>query len=52
MKLSDESRNNYMRGPIQLSTPLYSQFIHRICAATNRLGGGAQTDFAPGRGKP
>jgi len=37
MKLSDESRNNYTRGPTQLSTPLYSQLILRICAATNRL---------------
>jgi len=36
----------------QLSTPLYSQLILRICAAMNGLGGGVKTEFAPGRGKP
>jgi len=52
MKFSDGSRNKRMRGPSQLSTPLYSQLILRIYAATNGLGGDAKTDFAPGRGKP
>jgi len=32
--------------------PLYAQLILRIYAAMNRLGGGAKTEFAPGRGKP
>jgi len=32
--------------------PLYSQLIFRIYAAMNRLGGGAITEFAPGRWKP
>ena len=41
-----------MRGPTQLSTLLYSQLILRICAATNGLGGGAQTVVVPGRGNP
>jgi len=35
-----------------LSMPLDSQLTLHICAATNRLGGGPQTDFVPGRGKP
>jgi len=52
MKFSDESRNKFIRAPPQLSTPLYSQLILRIYAATTRLGGGAQTDFVTGRGKP
>jgi len=41
-----------LQGPSQLSTPLYSQLILRIDAARNGLGGGAKTEFAPGRGKP
>jgi len=51
MKFPDESRNKYTRGPNQLSTPLNSLLTLRIYAATNGLGGGAQTDFVPGRGK-
>jgi len=41
----------YFRAQTQLSTPFYSKLILCICAATNKLGGGAQTDFVPGRGK-
>jgi len=42
-----------LQGPSQLSTPLYSQLILRIYDAMNGLGGGgAKTEFAPGRGKP
>jgi len=41
-----------LQGPSQLSTPFYSQLILRIYAAMNGLGGGAKTEFAPGRGKP
>jgi len=41
-----------MRGPNQLSTPLYSQLMLSIYAATNGLGGGAQADFVLGRGEP
>jgi len=41
-----------LQGPSQLSTPLYSQLILRIYAAMNGLGGGAKTEFVPGRGKP
>jgi len=40
------------QGPSQLSTPLCSQLILRIHAAMNGLGGGAKTEFAPGREKP
>jgi len=29
-----------------------TQLIRRIYAAMNGLGGGAKTEFAPGRGKP
>ena len=39
-------------GPSQLWMPLYSQLILRINAAMNGMGGGANTEFAPGRGKP
>ena len=52
MKFWDGYRNNYMRGPSQLSTPHYSQLTLRIYAAKNGLGGGAKTDFALGAGKP
>jgi len=52
IKFLDGSRNVYMQGPSQLSTPLYSQLILHIFAATTRLGGAAQTDFVPGSGKP
>jgi len=40
-------------GPESAFDPLYSQLILRICAAMNRLdgGGGAKTEFAPGRGE-
>ena len=41
-----------MQGPSQLSTPLYFQLILHIYAATNGLGGGAKTEFVPGRWKP
>ena len=42
-----------MQGPSQLPTPLDSQLILRMYAATNGLGEDAQTaDFVPGRGKP
>jgi len=41
-----------LQGLRQLSTPLYFQFILRIYAAMNGLGGGAKTEFAPGGGKP
>jgi len=52
MKFADGSRNNYKQGPSQLTTPFYSQLTLRIYAATKGLGGGVQTDFVPGRGKP
>jgi len=39
MKLSEGFRNKYMGFLSQLSTPLYSQPILRIYAATNGLGG-------------
>jgi len=52
MQFSGGSINNYMRYPIQLSTPLNSQLTFRIYAATKGPGGGAKTDFAPWRGKP
>jgi len=52
MKLSDVSKNIYMRGPSQLSAPLCSQHTFRIYATANGLGGGVQTAFVPGRGKP
>jgi len=39
-------------GPNQLSLAFYSQFTLRINTATNGLGGGAKTDFAPGRRNP
>ena len=41
-----------MQGQSQLSTPLYSQLILHIYVAMNGLGGGTNTEFAPGRGKP
>ena len=41
-----------LQDPSQLSTSLDSQLILRIYAAMNGLGGGAKTEFAPGRGKP
>jgi len=41
-----------MRNPSQLSTPLYSQLTFLVQVASNGLGGGAQTEFVPGRGKP
>jgi len=41
-----------LQSPSQLWTPLYSQYILRIYAATNGLGGGAKTEYSPGRGKP
>ena len=41
-----------LQGPSQLSTPFYSQLILRIHATMNGLGGGAKTEFAPGRGNP
>jgi len=34
------------------STPLYSYITLRTYDVMNGLGGGAQTDFVPGRGKP
>jgi len=37
-------------GPSQLWAPLYTQLTLGIYAATNGLGGGAKTDFAPGAG--
>jgi len=43
LKFSDGSRNNYMRGPSQLSTPLNYQPTLRIYAATKawaQFGGG------------
>jgi len=40
-----------LQGPSQLSKPLYSQIILRIHAAMNGLGGGAETEFVPGRWK-
>jgi len=52
MKLSDVSKNIYMRGPSQLSAPLCSQHTFCIYATANGLGGGVQTAFVPGRGKP
>jgi len=55
MKLSDGSRNNYIRGLSLLTTSLCSQLILRIHVAivnTNKLGGDAQADFAPGAGIP
>jgi len=41
-----------LQGLSQLSTPLSSQLILCIYAAMNGLGGGAKTEFAPGRGNP
>ena len=52
MKFADGSRTNYMQGPSQLSTPLYSQLILCNYAVTNGLGGGAQTEFTSGKGNP
>jgi len=52
MNFSDGYKNNYMRHPSQLSTPLYSQLVLCIYVAANGLRGGAQTDFVPGHGKP
>jgi len=40
------------RARVIFKLPLYSQIILRIYAVTNRLGGGAQNDFDPGRAKP
>jgi len=51
MKFLDGS-GNYLRGPIQLLMPLYSQLTLRMYVPTNRVGGGAQTDIVPGGGKP
>jgi len=54
-KFSDWSRNNYMQaiaGPESAFDALYSQLILRIYAAMNGPGGGAKTEFDPGRGKP
>ena len=39
-------------GPESAFDALLSQLILHIYAAMNRLGGGAKTEFAPGRGKP
>jgi len=39
-------------GPNQLSLAFYSQFTLRINTATNGLGGGAKTDFAPRAQEP
>ena len=41
-----------MRGPSQLSTPVYLKLKPRIYAATNKVDGGVQTDFVPGPVKP
>jgi len=41
----------FVQGPAQLSTPLYSQLTLRIYAATKEMGGNAQIDFVPGRRK-
>jgi len=55
-KVFRRARNNYSicNAPSQVLTPLYSQVILRIYAAsaTNGLGGGAQIDYVPGHGKP
>jgi len=39
-------------GPESAFDALYYQLILRIYAAMNGLGGGAKTEFVPGRGKP
>jgi len=53
MKFSNMYRNNHScRARVSFRQPFYSQLTLRIFAVWNRLGGGAQTDFVPGRGKP
>ena len=51
MKFSDGSRNKYTRSPCQISTLFYTQLTLFVYAATNGLGGGAQTDFVLWRAK-
>jgi len=39
MKFSGRHRNNYMQGPSQLSTPLYSQLTLGIYVCCHKLAG-------------